>query len=665
MESFRRLIKGWLGKVLLGFVVFVFAIFGAESLMSIATRPKPVAEVNGVDISRQQLDAGVEQERRNRRARLGEQADESTLSNEVLAPQVLDVLVGRLILKQRIQALSLGANDLTVKQMIKSLPQFQQNGKFSQEIFEKALQRSGYSLSEFLAEVRNDYMLQQLKWGMEESFFVTDEELNRLVALQDQARTYDYAVVKPESFFSAVTVSDEDIATYYAKNSEQYRTPERAKFDYVVLSEEVLTKAVTVTEDEIRAAYDAELVRRKAGEQRRASHILISTKAMETPDTQADDTQTTDTQTADADTAAREKIESIKKQLEDGADFAKLAETYSDDPGSAKRGGDLGFAGRGMMVGAFDQALFELKVGQISDVVKTKFGYHLIQLNDIKKPEIPTFDQLRDQLHDTVKQEKLSQAFMHTVDELNQLAYESGDLTPVAEKYGLTIQTSDWVKHGVQSEAVGSENDDADNPESGKSDSSVFTEEAVLKVAFSDEVLKDGFNSDAVLMGETQAVVLHLKEYAPSVVQALSDVKPLIRTALAHEYAHKKAVKQGQEITASLRSGEARESITEKFALQWEEQVETKRLSSSVPRLVSQKVFQMSRPQDDAVRYDGAELDSGFAIIVLKSVQEGKVDLDENERFNMRLFLAQRLGQNDFGRYLEYYKSQSDIELNL
>ncbi|MEJ2755463.1 MAG: SurA N-terminal domain-containing protein, partial [Gammaproteobacteria bacterium] len=157
MESFRRLIKGWLGKVLLGFVVFVFAIFGAESLMSIATRPKPVAEVNGVDISRQQLDAGVEQERRNRRARLGEQADESTLSNEVLAPQVLDVLVGRLILKQRIQALSLGANDLTVKQMIKSLPQFQQNGKFSQEIFEKALQRSGYSLSEFLAEVRNDY----------------------------------------------------------------------------------------------------------------------------------------------------------------------------------------------------------------------------------------------------------------------------------------------------------------------------------------------------------------------------------------------------------------------------------------------------------------------------------------------------------------------------
>lgn len=641
MDGFRQLIKGWLGKVLLGLVVFVFVIYGAESLMVLATRPQPVAEVNGEEVSRQLLDARIEQERQRQAAQMRERVSELDLSAESLAPEVLDGIVDRIILSQRADALNLAVSDRIVMQWITQMPQFQQDGVFSEDILKVLLSRNNYSLPAFMAEVKKDYVLRQLQQGLVDSFFMTDHELSQLVALQEQTRSFQYAVLQPDAFLEQVTVTDEDLKSYYEQNSEQFRTKEKARFEYVLLRAEAFASEVEVTEEDIAQAFEDEVAQAQADEQRRASHILISPDSSDTEITASDETGA-----KGADDLAYEKIKELQAELAAGADFAELAKAHSMDPGSASQGGDLGFATAGTMVPSFDAALFDLKVGEQSEIIKSEFGYHLIKLLEIKTAEIPVLADIRDDLVAQIKKEKSLTLFEEKVDILNTLAFESGDLVPLAERFDLTVETSEWIERLYPR--------------------GLFADEKLVRAAFADEVIKDGFNTDAIVLpGDDRALVVRVKEHAPAVIESFDAVKGRVQELVSLSEAKKLATKQGRAAIASLKAGGDLTAVSAEYGLEWTEHEQVKRLASDAPRPLLQHVFKMSRPNDAAKSFDGVEFDQGFAVIEVKSVMENETALSDAEQDNMRLFLSGQLGQIEIQNYLDFHVQASDVSINL
>jgi peptidyl-prolyl cis-trans isomerase D len=626
--------------------------------MVLATRPQPVAEVNGEEISRQQLDARIEQHRQRQTQQLGERASELDLSSETLAPEVLDAIIDRVVLTQRADELSLSVSDRIVMQLITEIPAFQQNGKFSEDTFRVMLSRNGYSLQSFMAEVANDYVLRQLQQGIAESFFMTPQEIKKLVALQEQARSFQYALVEAGDFMSEVETSPEDLQAYYQNNTEQFRTKEKAKFDYVRLLASDYEQDIEVTEADIQLAYQARVDRAMANEQRRASHILISPEISDETGVETDaeggiEAETASSPDAEPKTAAQladdiafEKIKSIHAALDAGEDFAALAKEHSMDPGSATQGGDLGFATRGTMVGAFDEALFALEVGELSEIVKTEFGYHIIKLQEIKTDEVPKLDDIREELIVELKRDKAQAQFEEEVDKLNTLAFESGDLVPLAEQHDLQIKTSDWIERN--------------------SPSGFFTNPAILKAAFSTEVIQDGFNADAIMLpGDTEAVVLRLSEHAPAVIQSLETVRDRVQQLVVEEKAKARAEKQGRAAIARLKAGAEFSEITEEYGLVWASHENVKRLASEVPREVTQHVFKMPRPTETAKSFGGVESTSGFAVLELKDVTENASGMSEDEQYDMGLFLSRQLGQLEIQNYLDFHENASDVDINL
>jgi len=646
MEGFRQLIKGWLGKFLLGVVVFVFVIYGAESLMVIASRPKPVAEINGDEITRESLDQRIEQYRRAQIAQLGDGAKDADLSAETLAPKTLEVMVDRILLTQRTDALSMAASEMAAKKWITSMPEFQeQDGKFSEEIFKVTLARAGYSPQQLINEVRSDHKLRQLQRGIVDSYFMTDLEVQKLMALQDQSRDINYAVIPPDLFLDQVVIEPSDLEEHYKAYQADFEVEDQAKFEYLLISSSQFSEGLQATEEELQEAYQARVAVILDGEERRASHILITPDSPQEPSAEpAEKPEETEKD------LALEKIESLKKQIAEGADFAELAKEHSMDPGSKNQGGDLGFTTKGVMVDAFDKVLFSLKEGEVSEIVKTDFGYHIIKLHEIKIAEKPLFDEIKASLEEDVIERKAQEVFAEKLDEINQLAYESGDLSPIVETYQLESKETDWV---FRSGGEG-----------------LFSDANILKAAFSNEVLKDGFNSDAISLGDGRAVVLRLSEYKDTYVKPLQEVRDEIEEVVKLEKAQKLAVKKGREIIASLRAGKPVDEVTKEHGLNWREEKAAKRFSMVTPRSIVQKAFTMPHPQassedEKSNPFDGAELDQGFAVIELRAVNDSEEPLSEDETKNMRQFLTQQLGQLEVDKYLKHHKTASDIEINL
>lgn len=632
MEGFRRLIKGWLGKIMLGAVVFVFVIYGAESLMVLATKPKPVAEVNGEEISRQALDARVEQYRQQ----LASQGSQQDLSSEALASEVLNGLVQRIILTQRTDALSMSVSDLAIKRWITQLPELQQDGQFSEDIFRMMLSRNGYSPQSFMMEVKKDYVLRQFQQGIADSYFMTDAEIKQLVALQEQSRSFQYALITPEQFLEDVVVEQADLQSYYQANTDRFRTQEKAQFEYILLDADLLAVDIEVTEADISQAYEAEVANAEANEQRRAAHILIS------PDS-ADAQGSGDAQ---ANEAAFEKIKVIQASITAGEDFATLAKANSMDPGSATQGGDLGFSTRGTMVSAFDDALFELEPGQVSEIVRTEFGYHIIKLMEIKVAEKPVLADIQEQLIADIKTEKANALFEEKVDELNTMAFESGDLVPLAEGFKLKIETSDWVERN--------------NP------TGLFADPGLSKAAFTNEVIQDGFNTDAIILADgNRAIVARLQTHAPAELQSLEQVKAQVTELVSSQKAHKTVVKRGRAAIASLRSGADAKEVAEEYGFAWTTQTDVKRMTTSLPPAVTEYVFQMARPTESRKSFDGVDFEQGFAVIELEKVLEHEEALSDAEKYNMRLFISRQLGQVEIQNYLDFHEDAADVERNL
>jgi peptidyl-prolyl cis-trans isomerase D len=477
LQKMREQARGIFGWIILGSIILVLSVFGFGALNFFVTAEPAVAEVGDVEIKRSAFAARLERQRQQLMAQMGENYDPGLIDEGMLAEQVLSSLIERTLLLEGARDAGMAAPEPALDELILSMAEFQTAGVFDEDRFRLVLASAGFTPARFREALGEDLLTSQLSAGIGDTAFVTPAELRSLAALWRQERDVAWLQFSPEDFEASITVDEAALQTFFDARAERYRAPEEVTLRYVRLERDALAAEETVEDAEIEAAYAAEVEAFEGQERRKAAHILLSVNGTRSEE------------------AAIAEAEQLLERLSNGEAFATLAEEYSDDPGSAAQGGDLGFATRGTFVPEFEEALFALEPGELSGPVVTQFGVHIIRLDEIARTEAPTFARMRDQLAERIRTNRAQARFDELKLELETLAYEAPDLGEPAEALGLTIET------------VG--------PITRAGGEGIFAVSSVVDAAFSTEVMDEGYNSGVLEPREGVALVIHVAEHRP------------------------------------------------------------------------------------------------------------------------------------------------------
>ncbi|NQD96145.1 peptidylprolyl isomerase, partial [Pseudomonas sp. CrR25] len=459
------------------------------------------------------LGQAVEMQRRQLLQQLGKDFDASLLDEKLLREAALKGLVERTLLLQGATDAKFAFSQQALDQVILQTPEFLVDGEFSADRFDQVIRQLGYSRLQFRRMLEQEMLIGQLRAGLSASGFVTDAEVQAFARLEKQTR--DFAILTLPADSTAVELSDDDIKAYYEAQASQFMSPEQVVLEYVELTKDAFFDQVEVSEEALQSAYQNTIA--NLSEQRQAAHILV-----EVGDSLSDE-------------QAKAKIDEVHKRVEQGEDFAALAKEFSDDPGSAANGGDLGYAGPGVYDPAFEDALFALQGNQVSTPVRSEFGWHLIKLLGVQAPEVPSFASLKEQLERELKAQQVEQRFVEVAKQLEDSAFEASDLVQPAQELGLEVKTST---------AFGREGGEG-----------LTANRQVIQAAFSAEVLEDGSNSGPIELDPNTVVVVRVKEHRKPEQLALEQVSDSIRAQLTKVRANEAAKAKGEELLAALRDG--------------------------------------------------------------------------------------------------------------
>jgi len=369
LQNIRDNSQGWIAKTIIGVIVALLALTGVDAIFQVTSNRQDAAEVNGQAISQNELAQAAEMQRRQLMQRLGKDFDASLLDDKMLREAALKGLIDRKLLLQAAEQAGFALSQAELDKVIVQVPAFQVEGKFNADLFDQRIRQEGYTRLQFRQQLEKDILASQLQAGVAGSGFVTDEEIQAFARLEKQTR--DFATLTLKADPKAVTLSDDELQAYYKEHSSQFMSPEQVVLEYIELNKADFFDQVEVKDEDLQAAYQKEIA--NLAEQRQAAHILL---------------EVTDKL---SDTEAKAQIDAIAQRLVKGEDFAVLAKELSNDPGSADKGGDLGYAAPGVYDPAFEEALYALKQGEVSAPVRTQFGWHLIKLLGVQAPEVPAW----------------------------------------------------------------------------------------------------------------------------------------------------------------------------------------------------------------------------------------------------------------------------------
>jgi peptidyl-prolyl cis-trans isomerase D len=607
-------------QVFLALITLPFAFFGVDSYMRNAGSGGDVASIGDVKISQQQFQQTLREQQERLRTQLGGQFDPKMLENPEARKAILDDMINQRLLVVEASKKHLFAGDNAVRQAIGAIEAFKVDGKFSVERYEAALRAQGMSPAGFEAQLRQDLTLQQLAGAIGQSGVVPHSVAERVLALQTEKREVMEYRLTPDSYIGKVKLADDVAKKFYDENAKQFEVPEQAKAEYVVLSMESIAGQLAVTEAEIKAWYDGHKDRFMVQEERRASHILIGSEKLGKDKAKA---------------KAEELLAEIRKNP---AVFADLAKKNSDDPGSAAKGGDLGFFGRGAMVKSFEDTTMSLKEGEISGVVESDFGFHIIKLTGIHAAKEKPLAEVRGEIEAELKKAASSRKFAEAAETFSNMVYEQSDsLKPVAEKFKLTVKTSDWL--GRQA-----------NPANG-----VLGNEKLMAALFSEDSVKNRRNTEAVEIAANTLVAARLVDYKPKALQPFDGVKANIETLLRNKEAQVLASKDGEARLEALKKGEDK--------LDWGAAKSVSRMDArQLPPPAAQSVFRMETGKLPS--YTGVELPgAGYALYKLSKVQAGE-KLDAARTQGMLKQLGNLAAQEEVQLYLAALRSRYKVEVN-
>jgi len=621
LQNIRDNSQGWIAKTIIGVIVVLMALTGFDAIFRATSHSQDAAKVNGDTISQAELGQAVERQRRQLMQQLGREFDPSLLDDKMLREAALKGLIDRKLLVQGAHNAGFAFSDAAVDQEILRTPQFQQNGQFSAERFDQFIGQLGLSRLQFRQVLAEEMLIGQLRAGLGGTSFVTDEEVTAYARLNKQTRDFASLTLKADA--SAIKVSDEDVKAYYDAHAKEFMSPDQVVIDYIELKKSGFFDQVKVSDEDLQAQYQKEIA--NLAEQRRAAHILV-----EVNDKVSDE-------------QAKARITEIQARLAKGEDFAKVAKETSQDPGSAASGGDLGYAGKGVYDEAFEAALYALKPDQVSEPVRTQFGYHLIKLLGVEAPQVPSFASVKDKLTRELKTAQVEQHYVDATKKLEDAAFEASDLVQPAQDLNLKVQTSE--PFGRDGGAQG-----------------ITANRAVIQAAFSQEVLEEGANSSAIELDPDTTVVVHAKEHRKPTQLTLEAVADPIRRELARERAAAAAKAKGEALVAGLRDGKVSPTAAQDGQT-WKTVEAASRSQEGFDAAVLNAVFKMPKPTEKGKpTYDTIALRDGSLVVLrLNGVNEGAVPTDA-EKASYRQALASRQGQMDFAAFRKMLEEKAEVK---
>jgi peptidyl-prolyl cis-trans isomerase D len=622
LEAIRERSQGWLAKLILVLITVPFALWGVESYIRGGGDADVVASVDGYKISQQDFTRALKEQQEKLRRALGRNYDPSLLDTPEMRRSILDGLIGeRLFLAEAVRS-GIQVNDARLAAMIAEEPAFQQDGKFSQERYERLLKQQNLTPVGFEARLRQDLMLQELRDGYAKSAFVPRTLVENAARIGEQKREVSQVALSPDQYMSQVKVEPAAIQAYYENHRGDFSIPEQVRVEYVTLSPDSVLGQEAVSDAEVKKYYDEHAARYQDPGERQAGHILIAV----TPNAPEAERA-----------AARAKAEKLYQELQKNpAAFADMARKESQDPGSAQQGGDLGFFAPGGMVKPFSDAVFHMKVGEIVGPVETEFGYHIIKLTAVKPGKTTSLDAAKDEITQELRKERAATKFAELAETFSNLVYEQSDsLKPAADAVKLTIQSSPWIsKQGHEVP--------------------LLSNDKLLQAIFAEDAIKNRRNTEAIEVAPSTLVSARVVDYKPSSTKPLDAVAGEIGEKLKREQAAVLAMQDGKARLAKLQQGEA-------LNLAW-----------SAPQLVGRKDAQgvSSAVLSGIYKADVRKLPAfvgvenpqgGFSLVRISRVEEAKPNPEKGAEYAQNL--QQLFAQESVSAYLAYLKQKASIKV--
>ena len=593
LQSIRERLTGVLAFTILGILVVPFALVGVNSYFT-SSGGNIVARVNETEISSNDFNQSFSNYRRRMQSIMGAAYDPVQFDQLIIRRQHLDSLIDQELITQAAQSMGLDVDDATLAETIRQIPAFQIEGQFNADVYQSRLLSQGMSPKQFQAEMRSQFVISELPKNIAESSIATPVEVKGFVGLLDQKRSFNAVLVPVEVAEPPPQFSDADIVSWHDTHSEDFQSEEQVIMEYIELYSAFLPVGLAPDEDMLRDQFEAQKARFISPEQRQVSHILIEVAA--------------DAGEANVETA-RQTAEDLSIRARDGEDFATLAIEYSQDQGSAAAGGDLGWVESGVMVQAFENAMYELSMeAPISEPIQTGFGWHVIQLKEIRESTGMSFEEARTTLVREYEEENAARAFLEQADRLVDLIYEDPTtLESAAMVMELAVDVAGpFTRDGGEGVAASSE---------------------VVEAAFSDLVLLQGSVSDPINLDENRLVMVKLREHLPVALKPVEEVRDEIITILGDNSARDIANTKANELLAALQSGDIDlEVLATESSLEYARHETVKRNSFLPDAQLVQEIFRLSAPPEDEVVEVVLPTSNGFAVVQLDAVVQGQLD---------------------------------------
>lgn len=625
LEKIREGSKGIVAQVILGLVILTFAVSGVSSYFA-NNSDQSVAVVNGEEISRTKFEQSYQNERARMEQQFGEMfaslaANPDYMNN--FRNSVLDRLIDETLMKQYATSMGLAVSDELIIKTIREMTEFQVDGVFNNDRYLALLRQNNLTANQFRDMLREQFSRNQLLAGVAGSEFALPNELKQLMLLQQQSRDIEYALLKAADFAKDVEITDDKLNNFYQLNQKRFATPEQVSLQYVELKGADLAKEIAVSDADIESYYNAQQSRYQSEERRRVSHILL--------------------EAAEEDAAVKAKAEELLQQLQAGADFAELAKTQSADTVSAEVGGDLDFITKDVMEAEFEQAAYALaKVGDLSPVVKTSFGYHIIKLTEIDAAKVKPLAEVRDAIKTTVQQEKAAEQFAELQQKLAEVSFEIADSL---------AEAATAVNAKVQQQALFSR----------ATASGVFATPKLLDTVFNADFIAAGTNSDVIEIAPQHVVVVRLVEHVAEKVKSLDEVKAEVTAAVVAEESSKLAKAKAEAISAEAAKADNAAAIVTAAQLKLESAPATPRFGGSLDAEIRTKAFELAKPvAAGKVSVGMTSLASGDSAVILVSKVTEASTTAEPPLAELQQY-AQQLAQSHFTAVQQALKQQADI----
>jgi len=619
LQDIRQHIQGPTAKVVVGLIVISFAFFGIESIL-VNGGGNEIAEVNGEPIYPQELQQALDTQKRRLMAMMGDKLDPALIDDERLSPQAMESLINRKLLLQSAEALKLAISEREIGTLVGSMEQFQVDGAFSPDVYKSVLSGAGYTPGYFKQSLQDDMLLNQVRSGLAGTEFVTpsEQELNAHVLWEQ--RDLRFFTIPIERFTSTAPLTDAQIEAYYAAHQDDFQTTESVDFDYLELTLDDFRQPVE--ESAILEAYELSKQETQFKTQNRVSHILFES-------------------TGEND--LKQRIAMAQEKLTAGLAFAEVAKEFSQDAGSADKGGDLGFSSGDTFPEAMEAAIAQLEPGVVSGSVETEAGTHLILVTERKKGGQPSLEDVREQLQEKIQADEARIVLLRTVESLKDLSFNAVDLSYPAKELGLTVKQADQV---ARTENEG-----------------LFSNAALVEAAFSAEVLTSANNSEVIELAADRFVVLHVRKHNTPEVKPLTSVREKVVAAVTGEMARAAITAEADHALEQLRSGLAADQFANAQGYKLQVELGVDRRNSTVPPEVLHRIFDLPPPAADKTATDFIMASNGDAIVIeLVRVNAGEYKaLKEPEREQLQQMLNSETGSLINEEFQRGLRERADI----